>query len=136
MKLNERQQALLNALDNHAKLGISLTRRDIQNTIPEWYPITDQITNNDASAKLITKDIRDINTNSQYGILIMSSPKLGIKLASQEEIKSFLDREKAAIVRRFKRYWLKVRKANNNGALMMSENDFNSLKEIESLLSK
>jgi hypothetical protein len=136
MKLNERQQALLNALDNHAKLGISLTRRDIQNTIPEWYPITDANTNNDASAKLITKDIRDINTNSQYGILIMSSPKLGIKLASQEEIKSFLDREKAAIVRRFKRYWLKVRKANNNGALMMSENDFNSLKEIESLLSK
>ena len=133
MKLNERQQALLNCLENHANLNVALTRREIQLTLPEWYPVTDENPNHDAYAALITKDIRAINLNPEQGLFIMSNPSNGIILATPLEAKAFLDRELKSIVRRYQRFYLKRKKVMSNGANVIDFED-DTIKMLTTLL--
>lgn len=62
----------------------------------------------------ITNDIRAINNSDEVDKIIISTP-YGIKIATEEEFKQYIDAEFAAIFRKLKRTYAKAKKANLDG---------------------
>lgn len=62
----------------------------------------------------LTRDIRAINESGEVDKIIIST-SLGIKIATEEEFKQYIDAEFAAIFRKLKRTYAKAKKANLDG---------------------
>jgi hypothetical protein len=127
--MNERQQALLNLLEFTDK---PLSRRDIQAWLGQYYPQTSEVLGHDTSARLITKDIQEINADPTVDLIIVSSPnaKGGIRLATREQWHKDLEREKINILKKLKRYYIKLNRANTDQALQFKDE---TIRMVESL---
>lgn len=70
---------------------------------------------NSFARRLLTKDIQTINRCLTIQKVIISSSSKGVFLASKDNYKEYLDKEKAKILSSLKRYWNKVKKLENDG---------------------
>ena len=122
--LNERQQALVNLLEQYTILGLKLSRSEIQSNLPMFYIRTSENDYHDAALSQITKDIHEINANTTTDALILSTPQ-GIWLAKEHEVYTRLQNERTAIIKRFALLQQKLKKARNNKQLTFDFNDFN-----------
>lgn len=127
--MNQRQQALLELLETVSR---PLTRRDIQAWLSNHYPQTSEVLGHDTSARLITADIQAINSDPTVEKIIISSPtsKGGIRLATREEWRHDLEKEKINILKRLKRYYIKLNRADKDQAVQFKDD---TLKVVESL---
>lgn len=128
MKMNIRQNYLYYYLEFNKEVWRK--REKILNDLSDIYLYKHQENFNDSTAaRLLTKDIQEIN-NSDLGILIISNTKKGIKLATEEEAKEQLRREQIELLSKWKRWHNKVAKMDLNGQLNIEG------KTIESLLNQ
>lgn len=132
--LNDRQKRLYDYLLFRSERGLWTNREQILIDLEEWYgAISNTNLYYDANAQQLTKDIRIIN-NSEVEKVIISNSHKGIKVATKEELKAALEKEKISCLKRLKRYWNKVTKYELNNQCTLEETIIQSfVKEINNV---
>ncbi len=112
--LNDRQKDLYAFL---LKRGDEWTHQeDIAYALPHWYcPVTAGDFHNTRERNLMTKDIREINENPDIHKIIISNPYRGIKLATEDEWKKYIEREYISTFKKLKRIRQKESKGKLHG---------------------
>lgn len=110
--LNDRQIALYNFLLSRKNEWTH--QEDIAYALPHWYcPVTSDDFHNTRERQHMTADIRAINESSEVQKIIISNPKKGIKLATEDEWRDSIKNEYASVFKRLKR----IRQKENKGKL-------------------
>jgi hypothetical protein len=132
-KLNERQLKLAEYLEMYKDRWIK--RQQILHDLFYIYGI--DITNiyYSTSGSVLTKDIRALNESDLFEYLIISNSGRGVKIANKEELENALKKEKSIILKKLKRYWNKVDKANKNGQITYNF-DESSIRVIKAFLGE
>lgn len=73
----------------------------------------------------VTKDIRAINQSNEFDKIIISTPQ-GVKIATEEEFKHYIDAELSSIFRKLKRTYAKAKKAGLDGQYDFENNLINA----------
>ena len=132
-KLNERQLKLAEYLEMYKDRWIK--RQQILHDLFYIYGIDNTNIYYSTSGSVLTKDIRALNESDIFEYLIISNSGRGVKIANKEELENALKKEKTIILKKLKRYWNKVDKANKNGQVTFVF-DESSLRVIEAFLGK
>ena len=114
-KLNERQLKLAEYLEMYKDRWIK--RQQILHDLFYIYGIDNTNIYYSTSGSVLTKDIRALNESDIFEYLIISNSGRGVKIANKEELENALKKEKTIILKKLKRYWNKVDKANKNGQI-------------------
>ena len=130
-KLNERQLKLAEYLEMYKDQWKK--REEILHDLFYVYGIDDTNIYYSTSGSVLTRDIRALNESEIFEYLIISNSNKGVKIANQEELESALKHEKMLILKKLKRLWNKVDKANRNGQIQM-DYDFMNLRVIKSYI--
>ena len=119
-KLNTRQWTLYEYLKmkNGAATKVKEILHDLRE-IPEYNLIAFKDWNNQPAKRLMSKDIQTINKCELIQKVIVSNGD-GIRLATREEYKYFLEKEKIAILSKAKRYWQKVKKFEKDNQMRLT----------------
>lgn len=131
MELNERQLKLASYLEMYKDRWIK--REQILHDLFYIYGIDNTNIYYSTSGSTLTKDIRALNESEIFEYLIISNSNKGVKIANQEELEKALKNEKIIILKKLKRLWNKVDKANKNGQIKM-DYDFMNLQVIKSYI--
>lgn len=132
-KLNERQLKLASYLEMHKDRWIK--RQQILHDLFYIYGIDNTNIYYSTSGSVLTKDIRTLNESDTFEYLIISNSGRGVKIANKEELENALKKEKTIILKKLKRYWNKVDKANKNGQITYTF-DETSLRVIKAFLGE
>lgn len=132
-KLNERQLKLASYLEMYKDRWIK--REQILHDLFYIYGIDNTNIYYSASGSVLTKDIRALNESDVFEYLIISNSGRGVKIASEEELEEALKTEKINILKKLKRYWNKVDKANKNGQITYNF-DESSIRVIKAFLGE
>lgn len=131
MELNERQLKLASYLEMYKDRWIK--REQILHDLFYIYGIDNTNIYYSTSGSVLTRDIRALNESDIFEYLIISNSNKGVKIANQEELEKALKNEKIIILKKLKRLWNKVDKANKNGQIKM-DYDFMNLQVIKSYI--
>lgn len=117
-QLNLRQWALYGYLKSQ---GDKWTfQEDIAYALPEWYhPTSNEDFHNTRERKLMTKDIQAINNSTIIQKIIISSPKYGVKLATESEWRESIKREYINVFNKLKRIRHKEKKGCLDGQMRL-----------------
>lgn len=132
-KLNERQLKLAEYLEMYKDRWIK--RQQILHDLFYIYGIDNTNIYYSTSGSVLTKDIRALNESDVFEYLIISNSGRGVKIANKEELENALKKEKSIILKKLKRYWNKVDKANKNGQITYTF-DETSLRVIKAFLGE
>ena len=130
-RLNERQLKLAEYLEMYKDKWIK--REQILHDLFYIYGIDNTNIYYSTSGSVLTRDIRALNESDIFEYLIISNSNKGVKIANQEELEKALKNEKIIILKKLKRLWNKVDKANKNGQIKM-DYDFMNLQVIKSYI--
>ena len=130
-QLNERQLKLASYLEMYKDRWKK--REEILHDLYYLYGIDDTNIYYSTSGSVLTRDIRALNESEIFEYLIISNSKKGVKIANKEELEIALKKEKINILKKLKRLWNKVDKANKHNQLKMDE-DYMNLKVINSFI--
>lgn len=117
-ELNSRQWALYRYL---VERGDQWTyQEDIAYALHEWYcPTSNEDFHNTKERKLMTKDIQAINNSTIIQKIIISNPKYGVKLATEDEWRESIRREYISVFNKLKRIRHKERKGCLDGQMRL-----------------
>lgn len=132
-KLNERQLKLASYLEMYKDRWIK--RQQILHDLFYIYGIDNTNIYYSTSGSVLTKDIRALNESDIFEHLIINNSKKGVKIANQEELEQSLMNEKINILKKLKRLWNKIDKANKNGQIKMMEN-YIDLKVVKTFINE
>lgn len=132
-KLNERQLKLAEYLEMYKDRWIK--RQQILHDLFYIYGIDNTNIYYSTSGSVLTKDIRALNESDIFEYLIISNSGRGVKIANKEELENALKKEKSIILKKLKRYWNKVDKANKNGQITYNF-DESSIRVIKAFLGE
>lgn len=132
-KLNERQLKLASYLEMYKDRWIK--RQQILHDLFYIYGIDNTNIYYSTSGSVLTKDIRALNESESFEYLIINNSKKGVKIANQEELEQSLMNEKINILKKLKRLWNKIDKANKNGQIKMMEN-YVDLKVVKTFIKE
>ena len=132
-KLNERQLKLASYLEMYKDRWIK--RQQILHDLFYIYGIDNTNIYYSTSGSVLTKDIRALNESETFEYLIINNSKKGVKIANQEELEQSLMNEKINILKKLKRLWNKIDKANKNGQIKMMEN-YVDLKVVKTFIKE
>ena len=132
-KLNERQLKLAEYLEMYKDRWIK--RQQILHDLFYIYGIDNTNIYYSTSGSVLTKDIRALNESDVFEYLIISNSGRGVKIANKEELENALKKEKSIILKKLKRYWNKVDKANKNGQITYNF-DESSIRVIKAFLGE
>lgn len=132
-KLNERQLKLASYLEMYKDRWIK--RQQILHDLFYIYGIDNTNIYYSTSGSILTKDIRALNESETFEYLIINNSKKGVKIANQEELEQSLMNEKINILKKLKRLWNKIDKANKNGQIKMMEN-YVDLKVVKTFIKE
>lgn len=132
-KLNERQLKLAEYLEMYKDRWIK--RQQILHDLFYIYGIDNTNIYYSTSGSVLTKDIRALNESDIFEYLIISNSGRGVKIANKEELENALKKEKTIILKKLKRYWNKVDKANKNGQITYNF-DESSIRVIKAFLGE
>lgn len=119
--LNSRQFALYNLLKNNPDRRFK--QHEIAERLAEYYPPAPAEGFHDSGARvMMTKDIRAINNSDIIQKVIITDAR-GVKLASREEFKQYINAEFSAIFRRLERTRKKARKGGLDGQMKIPLGD-------------
>ena len=133
MELNERQLKLASYLEMYKDRWIK--RQQILHDLFYIYGIDNTNIYYSTSGSVLTKDIRALNESETFEYLIINNSKKGVKIANQEELEQSLMNEKINILKKLKRLWNKIDKANKNGQIKMMEN-YVDLKVVKTFIKE
>lgn len=122
-ELNSRQFVLYQYLKLRSEKGLWTKRERILEDLSEYYHYNPKksLYYNEA-AKHLTQDIKAINDSFLIQKIILSNAYRGIKIANEEEAAVYLEKEKIAILNKFKGYYNKLRKMKADGQLRLTFN--------------
>lgn len=117
-ELNARQWALYNFLRER---GDAWTfQEDIAYALPQWYcPTGNEDFHNTRERKIMTRDIQKINNSTIIQKIIISSPKYGVKLATESEWRENIKREYINVFNKLKRIRHKEKKGCLDGQMRL-----------------
>lgn len=122
-ELNSRQFVLYQYLKFRSEKGLWTKRERILEDLSEYYHYNPKksLYYNEA-AKHLTQDIKAINDSFLIQKIILSNAYRGIKIANEAEAAVYLEKEKIAILNKFKGYYNKLRKMKADGQLRLTFN--------------
>ena len=121
-KLTKEQWYLYFYLEHKSNLGEWTKRKKILEDLSDIYNYQgEEDLYYSTSAVKLTKDIRAINESDEDKLIISNSRK-GVKMGTREETIEQLNKEKIALLKQWKRWHEKVKKANLDGQVTIDGN--------------
>ena len=113
--LNTRQWVLYEYLKLKSENGQWRKREQILEDLSEYYPLNNNVNlYYNTAASEITKDIKILNESDVIQKIIISNSQKGIKIATEEEVKTHLNNNMKNIVKRLKKHYNMINKAKLN----------------------
>lgn len=113
--LNTRQWVLYEYLKLKSENGQWRKREQILEDLSEYYPLNNNVNlYYNTAASEITEDIKILNESDVIQKIIISNSQKGIKIATEEEVKTHLNNNMKNIVKRLKKHYNMINKAKLN----------------------